>query len=326
VITTHYANDVAAWEVWNEPWLTTFWRRWDPALLGKFPRGVRDPLPVVAAAYADLMHRAVGVATKTVPDIPIVGFNATGDHEGVEWVKALVEAGALNAPTPSVFSYHSYVSSPSGHPGDAAFTNGLPLVSGPVRATRADGKLGLAAWMTEGGSNRDSTRDGFWKHALGYENQDNWHLAAREEVRYRLATLAAGADKQFLYSMSGFDLFNGSGANASFMEVKGNGAAPHPSAVADAALALLLDGLRFDREVKLAEGVFGWLFAGAGRTVAVITTAPVFSPWSLPALPEGWEARDLWGNPAEAPFAASADLLYLVTSGSPAEVAARLTL
>ncbi len=320
-ITTRYAGQVAAWEVWNEPWLPNFWRRWDPAQLKQFPRGVRDPLPTVAAAYADLTQRAVRVAGETVPGKPVFGFNATGDHEGVAWVKALVDAHGLKAPAPSGFSYHSYVSSPSGYPDDAVFRNGLPLVSGPVRAARADGTLGMLVWMTEGGSNRDSTRDGLWKHTLPYENKDDWRMASREEVRYRLSTLAAGGEKYFAYAMHGFDLFDGSQTVAGFREARGNGGAVHPTAVADAAMQWLLEDLKFDRQVSLAEGVYAWVFAGKGRTVAVVTTAPSFSAWKLAKVPRGWVARDLWGNRISGPCEASADLLYFETTATPASVA-----
>jgi len=317
-VTTHYGNDVAAWEIWNEPWLTTFWRRWDPDKLKESPRGVRDPLDVVAKGYVELTHRAVRVAAETNPGKLIFGFNATGDHEGVEWVKAILAGGGMEAPAPTGFSYHSYVGAPAGFPGDPCFTNGLPLVSGPLRDLH-DGKLPLPAWMTEGGSNRDSTRDGFWKWTPGYENKDDWKLAASEEVRYRVSTLAAGGDKMFLYAMHGFDVFNGTDASASFIEVKSNGGGPHPSAVADAVLAWQIEGLKFDRPLDLAPGVFAFVFSDGTKSVAIISTAPQFSPWKLAARPESWECRDMWGN--SAPGEASDTLLYLSAGLKPDEMA-----
>lgn len=176
--------------------------------------------------------------------------------------------------------------------------------------------------MTEGGSNRDSTRDGFWKRTLGYENKDDWKLAANEEVRYRVSTLATGADKMFLYAMHGFDIFNGTDASASFIEVKSNGGGPHPSAVADSVLAWQIEGLKFDKTLDLAPGVFAFVFSDGTRSVAILSTAPQFSPWKLAALPEGWQCRDMWGNPT--PCEASATLLYLSAGLKPDEISSMM--
>lgn len=84
----------------------------------------------------------------------------------------------------------------------------------------------------------------------------------------------------------------------------------HPSGVAFANLAWLIEDTGFVQLRKLARGVFAYVFAGPERAVAVLSTHPEHEEFAVPSAP-GVEALDLFGNPVPPSTKLENDLVYL---------------
>jgi hypothetical protein len=71
---------------------------------------------------------------------------------------------------------------------------------------------------------------------------------------------------------------------------------PHPSLAAHANLAHHLEGRKFFKAVKVAEGAYAYLFGGKDRSVAVISGRPGCGAYRLPGTKD-LTVSDLFGNP-----------------------------
>ena len=75
----------------------------------------------------------------------------------------------------------------------------------------------------------------------------------------------------------------------------------HPVGSAIAVSAWQLDGTRFVKRLDLGKGTYAYFYDADGRAVAAVSSAPQFSPWTLPAaVPVGIEVLDTFGNPVAA--------------------------
>lgn len=316
-VTARYKGIITAYEVWNEPWQVK-WFGVGYVEADGVRRIVTVPNP--QEEYVRMMQVAHTAAREVDPSLTIVGFNTTstakselgpdGVMNGTEWTAGVLKAGGLK--WSDVASYHEYTGDPNGFPDDAV-TRGFRVALGPNEKFE---RVPLPAWMTEGASTVGGRiRYGLYKHSLPFSNTEDLLELAEGVLRYDLSMLVNGVEKIFLYSMGDF----AQGTSGSFRALVCADGSPHPSALARAALAWQVEGLKFAERVELADGVFGFLFEGNGRSVAVICPRPEHAPFNLPT-GEGAGNFDIWLNPLPAGSPLERSSVYVSASGSAADL------
>ncbi|KPK65171.1 MAG: hypothetical protein AMK73_03700, partial [Planctomycetes bacterium SM23_32] len=263
-VVAHYAGLVDHWEVWNEPWVGSFFRKVvDGEQVGGTPE---DYVPLLRAAYT--------AAREANPDAVVVGV----DTYFTEWTKGCLEAGAGG--WFDVFSFHQYTERMPGTPHG-------PVASmvGGHRALLAEHGLGdVEVWHTEGGNAAPAT---FYRGLDPLVTSDG----TREAVwyaRYLLTALSLDVRKFFLYTLHAYPRLGAHG----FTPLEPGGYL-QPWAIAQANLAHLIEGTRFRRRIRTDDGVVCLTFEGDGRQVAALFA-------ERDAVPAGeltgTAAVDLWGN------------------------------
>ena len=296
-IVTHHRDLIDSYEIWNEPWGTSFWYlNWDETK-GKTWGEHFVPSPTPSKDYALLQKTAYGAAHEVFPKVTIVGFNTYGAENGTKWTKDVMDFGGID--TCDAISYHHYESSMTGFPGDAT-EKAYQAAVGPIIDKL--GRVPKPVWMSEGAPMSGDVSNGFYKCTLPYDNgNDNWRVADRL-ARYVVSRRATGEKHEFLYTMHGISTFGGAVDWTTLVTAEGY---LHPSAAAHSALAWLLEDTDYVKRVTLAEGVYAYLFSGPARSVAVISSAATHAAYKLPKSPDV-QLLDLFGNPL-APGAAIDD-------------------
>ncbi|MDR3709811.1 MAG: hypothetical protein P4L33_16060 [Capsulimonadaceae bacterium] len=299
-VVQHYKGLIGNYEIWNEPYNgSEYWMVTDA-------QGKRVRPPNETQAFATLMKTAYAAAKSADPSVNILGFCSSGGRGHDAWNKGVADAGGLGAC--DVFSYHSYEGSLGGFPGDEPETQ-LRQALSPLAETPA--ALGKPVWMSEGNPVNDMLEKGFYNvtdpNVLA---SDPWDTSNRL-ARYVTSIRAAGVSKVFLYSMAAYEGFRPFyGKWRTLVAADGS---LDPTGAAFSTVAWLIDGLSFDRRMTLAPGVFAYIFAGNGRTVAVLSTAPAHSPYAI-LPPVGTQALDLFGNPVNGRIAANENVIYLLSA------------
>jgi len=287
-IVSHHRRLIDSYEIWNEPWGSSFW-------LGKIkPKERRrdaedrfEPSDTPSKDYARLQKVAYAAAHEAFPGVTIVGFNTFMEATGAKWTKDLLEFGGLD--TCDAVSYHHYEQGLTGFPGDPnerAYRSAM----GPIIENM--GRVPKPVWMSEGAPLSGDVGNGFYHHTLPYQNDnDNWRIADRL-ARFLITRKANGEAREFLYTMHGHSTFGGPVSWTTLVTADGF---LHPSAAAHSALAWLLEDTTYLRRLMLADGVYAYLFIGPDRAVAAITTGPAHAAYALPAA-AGVQLLDLFGN------------------------------
>jgi len=287
-IVGHHRWMIDTYEIWNEPWGSTFWSlKIDPARgRNSNDRYVASDTP--SKDYAGLQETAYEAAHGVFPQVTIIGFNTYGAENGTKWTKEVLDFGGLD--TCDAISYHHYENGLTGFPDDPA-AKAFQAAVGPI--LQKLGRVPKPVWMSEGAPLSGDVSNGFYRYTLPYENRnDNWRIADRL-ARYTIARMANGEVRQFLYTMHGHSTFGGPVEWTTLVTAEGF---LHPSAAAHSALAWLLEDTQFGGRVTLADGVHAYLYSGANRAVAAITSSPVHAAFQLPASAEV-RSFDLFGNP-----------------------------
>ncbi len=302
-IVGRYRDIIDSYEIWNEPWGSSFWSlRFDEKhgtdWLAHF---VASDTP--AADYARLQQVAYAAAHEVDPQVTIVGFNTYGSESGSKWTREVLQAGGLD--TCDAISYHHYESAMTGMPGDAT-EKAYQAALGPI--TEKLGTVPKPVWMSEGAPLSGDPSTGFYRSTLPYDSEDTGWRVADRLARYMLTRRATGEKHAFLYTMHGHSTFGGPMDWSTLITADGY---LHPSAAAHSALAWLLEDTAYITRVTLADGVYAYLFASAERAVAAVTTGPTHAAYNLPAA-DGVQRLDLFGNPLP-PGAAIDDRVHYVT-------------
>ncbi len=311
-VTARYRGQVDDFEVWNEPWGDSFWAVYDAAA-----KDQRRRSPTAAQDYAKLQAAAYRAGKAANPRVNILGFNSYGADFGATWTKDVMAAGGLD--TCDTFSYHKYTSAFLGYPSDDLGTDGLKKAAREIVA--AKGRIGKPVWMSEGNSERGGTYDGLYRHVLPYPNRDRYRATSSNICRYVVATLRDGADKLFIYTAHGFSTF--SSKPPDWRALLCNDGTLHPSGVALSALFARLEDTHYGATVEVATGVYAYLFAGAGRSVAVLCTGPKHGEYRLPDV-AGAKVFDLYGNAAQPGQIVGEEPVYLEANTELASLAAAL--
>lgn len=293
-----YNGRVDAWEVWNEPFLPSF-----------FVANVVDKRPVRAepALLAELGRRAAAARVTAEATATPLLWN-TGSHYGdseAAFDRAASAAGLLNHV--DGVSIHKYTGAPLGFPGDE-FTRVGIAARELAGASPAFGRF----WNTEGGRGPSESIN-FYRTIPPF---DQWSRAANQAdhlVRYYVSNFAQGITKVFSYAFYPDDSYH---ASYSYTNV---GGALSPVGPAISQLARQLEGRRFLETVALPSGVNAYLFAPVtstpdGDSVAVLLASGA-GRLSLPAAPVGIKAADLFGNTPAWPARVGGNAFYLRATG-----------
>jgi hypothetical protein len=315
VIVGRYQGLIDCYEIWNEPWGSSFWSMRYDETHGTSWNDHYVPSDTPSADYARLQKVAYAAAHEVYPQVTIVGFNTYGAENGTTWTREVLEFGGLE--TCDAISYHHYESSLTGMPGDAT-EKAYQAAMGPI--IEKLGSVPKPVWMSEGAPLSGDVSKGFYRTTLADENEsDNWRLADRL-VRYVVSRRATGEKRAFLYTMHGISTFGGSVEWTTLVTADGY---LHPSAAAHSALAWLLEDTSYVSLVTLADGVYAYLFTGPDRAVAAITSAPSHAAYRLPES-TGVQALDLFGNPVAPGTALDDRVHYLVCPAGLAPLRAAL--
>lgn len=314
-IVSHHRGLIDSYEIWNEPWGSTFWTfKVNP----RYGHGGTEPFvpsDTPSKDYARLQKVAYGAAHAVFPDVIIVGFNTYAAANGSKWTKDVLDFGGID--TCDAISYHHYENGLTGFPGDPA-EKAYKAALGPI--IERQGPAPKPVWMSEGAPLSGDVSNGFYRDTLPYANDnDNWRIADRL-ARFVMARKANGEAREFLYTMHGHSTFGGDVQWTTLVTAEGF---LHPSAAAHSTLAWLLEDMSFVKRVTLAEGVYAYLHAGPGGAVAAITSGPTHAAYKLPTAAEV-RLLDLFGNAVAAGSALDDHVHYVQCSAGLAKLQAAL--
>jgi hypothetical protein len=287
-----YRDRIDAWEVWNEPFLPSF-----------FVADVVDKRPVRAEAtlLVELGRRAAAARVAAgITATPLL-WN-TGSHYGdseAAFDRAAAAAGLLDHV--DGVSVHKYTSAPLGFPGDE-----FARVGTAVRELAGSSPAFARLWNTEGGRGPSESIN-FYRTIPPFDQWGRTGNQADHVVRYYVSNLAQGITKVFSYAFYPDDSYT---ASYSYTNV---GGALSPAGPALSHLAQQLESRHFREIVALPSGVNAYLFtssASAPEAVAVLLSSGA-GRLPLPATPEGLTATDLFGNSPTWPARLGGTAFYL---------------
>ncbi len=291
-VAERYKGVIHAWDVWNEPWITSWWGVGYDKNQGSGAEGyVRSP--TAQKDFARLMKTAYSTVKAVDPSAVVLGINTTtggggSSFSGDAWTRGVVDAGGLA--DLDAIAYHQYTGELNLHPNDDV-ERGFATATGYV-SEQCGGKLNVPVWMTEGQNARMLAHADMIQHALPNPPTDSDpFLAGDRQVRFLAALRARGVAKMFLYSMHSHDYFDNGGE---WRAITSGDGYLHPQGVAIAVLAQQIEDHRFISCVQAAEGVWAYLFQADDNSRAVALLAPEESHAEY-GLPAG--ALDLFGNP-----------------------------
>jgi hypothetical protein len=286
VFTERYADEIAAHEVWNEPWVPRFFSaRREPQPVGE-PEYFHSDNP--QRDYAALSHAAREGAGA---DVLLAGLNSSAGAtlanriSGTDWSRGVLEHGGISPV--DVVTYHHYTPARPGYPGDDVEA-GFHRAIGPLLEAGHTPRV----WMTEGSNTPGGLPGTFYRHTLSPEPGFAPADSADALVRYVVAMLAAGNEKLFLYSMHAHGLWGRHDRFTTLVQPDGH---LHPDAAAFSALTHALEGTRFISRERGDDHATRYHFAGPDVQVTLILPHP---DHPVPAPPG---ALDLFGNPARGP-------------------------
>lgn len=296
---------------WNEPWLPLFFHKsYDPATRQYRTCGsLRDN----AEAYARLSKLACLGAKKGNPDCRITAFSSSRGSTPA-WNAALYAADGYTFC--DEIDYHTYhQNAPAGFPGDG-LEETMRLSFSEV--LRREGVIRKPVLMSEGQSgyataDEGDPRTGMYKHTIPWRSGENYHRIAEAEIRFLLSHLTFGVKRVFLYTSHAYSNL----AQGSQLQIMlGADGFPHPGLVAMSAFARRIEGKKFVRWQKLADGVFAALFSDGKQTVAVLTGEPEKKAEILCTGTFPHRFADLYGNPLPR-LSYRGELLYLTADCPP---------
>jgi len=276
-----YKNSIQHFEVWNEPWLPTYWHaRYDPKWRENFGYVGGENS---AARYAQLLQQASAAVKSMQPGATIAGFCSTSGSMGERWTRELAELNAQQHC--NVVSYHHYTSALTGQPGDT-------LETGRKQALGALDKAPPRAWITEGSPLAGMLGSGLYRFTVADEVAENLTFTSDRLCRYIVSALVQKTEKIFLYGMHAHGRF---GVRDDFRLLVTEDGALHPSATAFANLAWYLEDTQFVERIPLDESASACLFESRTRCVAVIVPPPQGLPAPLKG-DAGVTVSDMYGN------------------------------
>ncbi|EIQ00449.1 hypothetical protein OpiT1DRAFT_04992 [Opitutaceae bacterium TAV1] len=308
-VATRYRQQIRYWEVWNEPWLASFWksgRKIDAE--GRIHNVYDKDSP---AAYAHLTRLAVDAAHQADPALHVIGVNTkpgTGaprpgrSFSGEDWTRQVAAAGGLEGL--AAMSWHLYITRNIGYANDWVEIS-RKQAFGPVTDPQTR-RPSLPVWMTEGSAVQRMTGRGFYYQSLPFPDATDDHglKVSDQLLRYVTTVLAGGSEKIFLYSMHKYGFFDD---GTSFRVLVSEDGYLHPSAAAFSALAWRLEGKRFTQAVQVTSDTRAYVFRDSASTSREWTAVLIRKDESTPSTLSLRDLRassadslrfdDIFGNP-----------------------------
>jgi len=292
----HYASTVAAWEIWNEPFLRGFFA--GAYRDGQFVHGTPEQyLPILRSGAA---------AVRAGNPHALVIWNRGGEQE-MAFDTNCIARGACRYV--DLVSYHQYIGALSP---DAA----VARKAEEIRATQPPDARAMRVWNTEGGP--------------GPHDAVNWYTAYPPEqrrvidlqygaylARYYLASIAHGTEKFFVYTHASFGKWS-----PCYTLLHGDNTL-RPSSLAIANLAWHIEGKGLERHVQGNDGIVWHVYTNQSERVSIAYASSAAAP-RITVLPRGWAARDLFGNTVALPLRLSGAPVYLTASASDTRAAETL--
>ncbi|MBN2451754.1 MAG: hypothetical protein JXR77_15305, partial [Lentisphaeria bacterium] len=311
-VCSRYVGVLDAFDVWNEPWIHAWW-----GVAYDHEKGGRAGYVTSAEPqrdFARLMQAARSTVREVLPEAVVLGFNTTTgggtgsqSFSGSDWTRGVLEAGGMEHC--DAIAYHAYTGDGVGYPGDSV-ERGLAVALGPIRESL--GTVPRPVWMTEGSPLIHRMGNGLYLHTVPGTPPEDAVEDADRLARYLVSMLANAVRRIFLYSMHAHGDFGTTPKQWNVFTTDEGWL--HPSGTAHAHLAWLLEDLRFEQRLDPGGGIHVYLFAGAERAVAAVSSGPDWQPFALPAVP-GATWTDLFGNPVSEGTAFAGRVVYAEGSG-----------
>lgn len=280
-----FAGAVTAWEIWNEPFLRSFFA--GDYRDGQFVHGTPEQ-------YLEILRSGAAAVRRGHPNA-IVIWNRGGEQE-LGFDKKCIALGACKYV--DMVSYHQYV-------GSLSPDRAVARKAREIRDTQPPEARGMRIWNTEGGPG---------PHAVV-----NWYTAYPPEgrgaidrqygaylVRYYLTCLAHGVEKFFVYTHASFGKWS-----TCYTLLHGDNTL-RPSSLAIANLAWHIEGKGLERYTQGADGVIWHVYTNQSERVSIVYSVTAEAP-RIEAVPGSWQVRDVFGNTLALPVKLSSMPLYVMS-------------
>lgn len=289
-----YANQIDAWQIWNEPWGEFWFKEWRPELQGA-DRWHQGDSP--DADFLELSRVAWEAAQAAGWDGPVLGIGATFGERGKGWMRRMLNLGAENFS--NTLSFHAYF---GGDLMQGINPNSGTLIRLQNRIFRPLEDHPQAAempiWMTEGGWLLRRPDTGLHKHSVPgpHDPLDVVRENAVKQPLYHAIMLSKGVDKIFSYALNGGYRYyrpvpQGQINWGSLVTPSGE---LHPHATAYAAMALRFEDAQFLRREQIDEQTVAFVFQTSTGQKFMALFGTDLTPY-LDQLNES--AVDFLGNP-----------------------------
>ena len=269
-VVEHYKGIIDEYQFQNEPWSYHFWHKtYDPVkkLFIQSDNPARDYVKLSKIAYREIK--------KIYPQAKMYGFNTSGSRLGAAWTKECFKDGEYDYCDMIDYHYYNINGKLNGFPGDPvsmAYNSAVGYIKENVK-----GQIKPVV-MSEGNSGRSGSVPvnlrgkypftGMMKHSMPWKQANDPAKWADMTCRYVIAHLKLKVKRIFLYSDH---CYNHMMRPPSFPVLLGADGYPHPVFSAFSNMAWLLEDRPFVKELKVGKHVWAYIFAGRGKSVAVIT-------------------------------------------------------
>lgn len=287
-IVGRYKDDIQVWEIWNEPFIKSFFRK-------KYLKG-DDFEPGTPADYLDLIRLAAPAVKEADPEATVI-WSSTPHRD---WNDEIVNLGVPNYG--DVASFH-YYSNTKPFPD---FDNYLAK----MRRNLPEENKDMPFWNTEGASGGANDFNLYEHLPAKKSDTELTRYNAEFLVLYQLAGLVHGVEKYFLYTLHGPQWGQG------WTILLSDGSLP-PSASAMSNLFWHVENKSYDQAKELGAGITAYQFKGEGETVVVLVNqSKTGKSMVLDQLPASVKLRNLYGNEVPVDSALSQRIYYLTFPAS----------
>jgi len=284
----HYAGAVAAWEIWNEPFLRGFFA--GAYRDGQFVHGT-------PAQYMQILRSGAAAVRAGNPKAVVI-WNRGGE-QAMDFDTNCIALGACRYV--DLVSYHQYVGALSP---DAA----VARKAEEIRATQPPEARAMRVWNTEGGPGPHDAVNWYTADPPGQHHAIDLQYGAYL-ARYYLASIAHGTEKFFVYTHASFGKWS-----PCYTLLHGDNTL-RPSSLAIANLAWHIEDKGLARYAVGRDGTVWHVYTNARERVSIAYAGGAVAA-RITALPHGWVARDLYGNTAPLPLRLSGAPVYLTAPAS----------
>jgi hypothetical protein len=326
-VTTAHRHQITHWQIWNEPWGDFWIGAWRPDL---GPREQWHPGDQPEEDFARLSRMAYLAGKQAVPEIQVLGVNATIGERGKNWMRRMLELNVENYS--DIITFHAYTGGGLrgilGDQPEGMVSRLNQRVFGPMER-KFGGRGHRPIWLTEGNALQRAPDSGLYVHTLNGRTTDRETLVTNTQalVVYHLQNFAKGTEKIFTYAQNATGAFYQVHSGIYWGALGLPGGELNPGAAAFSTMAWHLEETDFVSHTVSEAGVHRFLFSrkdGGGSVAALVALEPLAEGVMLPDT-TFLRFEDFFGNPANG-HEARFDRLVWVTGNDPESLSAALDL